>query len=1130
MNSDIKKAINTEYVYPSYDDPHFQSKIQKKREFYYHSKQERGELKEYQEIEKFRDRICGEKKEFKLLSQQALLSNFMNPDTPYKGILIFHGTGVGKTCAGIAIAERYKPLIKKYNTKIYILVSGPLIREQWKDELLFCTGETYLKKQDDTQYIREASKEKLRKDAIANALQYYKFMSYKSFYRKILGEKITERVKTDNNKIKKVYRKNEDGEYERDVGIDRITSLDNSLIIVDEAHSLTDNSYGEALLKLKKNSKNLSIVLMTATPMKNRADDIIELLNFIRPEDDPLKRDKIFNSEISYKMDFKPGGIEYLKKMATGYVSYLKGADPLTFAKRVDKGVIPEGLLFTKVIRCKMLPFQLETYNDAVAIANDALDRKVGSVSNFVFPGLDESRKVLQGYYGNAGLESVKSQLSTYSASINKKVSTLLNLKDENENLVVLSDDQRGISGDMFKFRYLKNFSVKFYKALKKVKRLIWSKKGARTAFVYCNLVKTGIELFTEVLKVNGYLEYDENPKNYNIGEDTLCYFCGNTYKDHKEDELRAKLSRQKGVSESSTEYIFKRDKAPEHVFHPATYISVTGKITEEAEEVLQEDKMRIIRNVFNNIHNKNGKDIKLVLGSQVMTEGISLYNVAEVHILDAYYNLGKIDQVIGRAIRHCSHYNIMSKDNVFPKVNVYKYVVSLDKGLSTEENLYRKAEYKYRLVKKVERVLKKAAIDCALNKAGNVFPEELSKYKNCVEPGEKLKKGDVMCPATCDYTNCDYQCYDTKIKKGKLKKEELDYTTFGSNLARIEIEDVKNKIKQMYRFKYVYTLKEIVTTIKDQYDDEKRDLFDEFFVFKALDELVPITENDFNNYADTIFDKFNNPGYLIYINRYYIFQPFNQNENVPMYYRSKWGKKISNKSTLINYIKNTDYFKEFNKKHKTSVSIKTGKRKTYDFESVMDYYNSRKEYKYVGIIDKESLRKKNKTFDELEDVFKLREKRGKLIEKKRAAGIPSIKGAVCATSKEKAYLNKVAKDIGIKISDIKREAICEKIKDRLLHLEKYATGEDKLTYIMIPANHKIYEFPYNLEDRVEYIIKKIKEKIKFKLNISKVHDKKDKSYKIIIKYDKRLDEFKDYFKTELKANIDGKDYIINIK
>ena len=70
-----------------------------------------------------------------------------------------------------------------------------------------------------------------------------------------------------------------------------------------------------------------------------------------------------------------------------------------------------------------------------------------------------------------------------------------------------------------------------------------------------------------------------------------------------------------------------------------------------------------------------------------------------------------------------------------------------------------------------------------------------------------------------------------------------------------------------------------------------------------------------------------------------------------------------------------------------------------YDFESVLEYYDSRPEFKFVGIIDSESVIKKNLSVDKVNDVFKIREKRNKILEK-RGTGIPSLKGAVCSTSK----------------------------------------------------------------------------------------------------------------------------------
>ena len=46
------------------------------------------------------------------------------------------------------------------------------------------------------------------------------------------------------------------------------------------------------------------------------------------------------------------------------------------------------------------------------------------------------------------------------------------------------------------------------------LENLVVGKNGAGTAFVYFNLVKVGIELFSEILIINGYLEYNED-NNY---------------------------------------------------------------------------------------------------------------------------------------------------------------------------------------------------------------------------------------------------------------------------------------------------------------------------------------------------------------------------------------------------------------------------------------------------------------------------------------------------------------------------------------------------------------------------------------------------------------------------------------
>ena len=1117
-DTDDSNKINIDDInigYPKISDPNIQSKIYAKREFYYYKLPERPDLSNYNEIAEFRKKQCVLSGE--LLEHQSMLSNFINPDTPYKGLLVFHGTGTGKTGVGVAVGEKFKQQVQRYGTKIYILVPGPLLKENWKNDIIKFTGDMYLRTHENLLFLNDEEKEKIKKQAILNAQQYYKIMSYKSFYRKVLGEKIVEKKMID-GKIKSVYKKTDEGEFERDIGMDILHNLNNTLIIVDEAHNLTGNAYGEALMKIIRNSTNLKVLLMTATPMKNLADDVVELLNFLRPQDSQIQRDLIFTSAKNHTMELKPGGLEYFKKMASGYISHLRGADPMTFAEKVDMGVKQKGLMFTKISQCKMGKFQLEAYNEAKKLAveeSDALDRKSEAVANFVFPGLNSDKTKLVGLYGRDGLTQLRNQLKNHYDKINNLIAKeILGLKKYDEELININEGTKNITGKILKKENLKHFSTKFYQAYVDMESNLFvggpnSNTESRTGFIYSNLVKTGIEIFQEILNVNGFLLYDENKNNYQIKDNTKCYFCGKTHKEH--DNKQNDKNNKNSLS---------------HTFNPATYIVVTGKSGEEGAENIPEESKRIVSTVFSNLANKSGENIKLVLGSKVMNEGISLHNVATVQILDVYFNFGRLDQVIGRAIRWCSHYNLMTETNPYPKVKVYKYAVSLDNNnsskyeLSTEEDLYYKAEQKYVLVKKVERGMKEVAIDCGLNQQGNMFKEEINYYSNCVKPNDKLlditipaKNNDKepnVCPSKCDFTDCGYMCrdqllnaeyYDPKRKIYKrLLKSQLDLSTFTSNLARTEIDYAKKKIKELYMVGYVNDLKTITSYVEDSYAKTKKDLFDDFFVQKALDELIPITENDFNNFKDIIYDKTHRAGYLIYLDGYYIFQPFDENENAPMNYRTTYQYDFTSKLSLHNYLINEKYDIATNIGSELEVGMEhIG---DYDFIDVMDYYDNRKEYDIVGIIDKETNKKNSKRPEDVKDIFKIREKREKILDKKRGTGIPSLKGAVCATSKEKEYLETLAINVGVKkiSKNLTRDNICELIKDRLIGLEKYSKGKNKMTYIMVPSNHPTLKFPLNLEDRIEHIKNATNKILSKNISFKEKTDTKAKSIELSFK------------------------------
>ena len=110
----------------------------------------------------------------------------------------------------------------------------------------------------------------------------------------------------------------------------------------------------------------------------------------------------------------------------------------------------------------------------------------------------------------------------------------------------------------------------------------------------------------------------------------------------------------------------------------------------------------------------------------------------------------------------------------------------------------------------------------------------------------------------------------------------------------------------------------------------------------------------------------------MIYLDSYYIYQPFDENENVPMYYRTHNQYNLLSKLSLYNYIQNEK--KDIGFDIKITNETNNLNENMYNFDDVMDYYDNRKEFKFIGIIDKEINRGKTKRPDEVLDVFKIRE------------------------------------------------------------------------------------------------------------------------------------------------------------
>ena len=71
------------------------------------------------------------------------------------------------------------------------------------------------------------------------------------------------------------------------------------------------------------------------------------------------------------------------------------------------------------------------------------------------------------------------------------------------------------------------------------------------------------------------------------------------------------------------------------------------------------------------NKNNIEGEKIKVILITESGTEGIDLKYIREIHIFDPWYNLNRLEQIIGRGIRNFSHIDLPSAKEIQPYINM---------------------------------------------------------------------------------------------------------------------------------------------------------------------------------------------------------------------------------------------------------------------------------------------------------------------------------------------------------------------------------------------------------------------------------------------------------------------------
>lgn len=637
--------------------------------------------------------------------------------------------------------------------------------------------------------------------------------------------------------------------------------------------NVSDNGILTILNEIIDTSTNIKFILLTATPMKDTKEEFIDIINILRRNDrrSLVKEEDIFKGD---SIDDKK-----LSELVKGYVSYVRGENPISFPKieldhesiyipkplYYDNGApfdVNKHIKYTKLIKCPMDIYQFKNYIDIMNNKdklpqddNDSDDENIDNdiqpsivnegdedrrnkdligrqVSNVIFPQYDNGEKNLRLLFGNNGF---KNSFDIEKVNKNRYVK-----KKTDATKVMSVKFYKPKRIDDFNIDNLKKYSSKMYKCLNNII------KHNGLHYVYSDFKDCGALLFALILEINGYKRFKINENEYDL-----------LYNDDTDLNINMRCS-QCGMEENNDIHIGKDFE--KHKFKQAYYVLLTGDTDKNIDNEIK---------IINNADNKNQELVKVIIGTRVSGEGIDYKRIEHVHIIDPWHNNTRLYQVIGRASRHCSHIDLPDDRRI---VYVYKYCATptitkiksqYSKYMEWEtpdEKIYRRIETKDIMNKKLERVLKESAVDCKLNSKINHFVHDQDYSREC------------------DYLVCDYKC------KGFLDNEEDDIKNINNDTYNIKFDEIRirhaeNIIVDLYKYNFVIDIEALIDLVKRV--DSK---LESNIIFEAIQRIIGSVPK-YNK--KIIYDQFNRAGYLIYKNKYYIFQPnYIKDERAPLYYK----------------------------------------------------------------------------------------------------------------------------------------------------------------------------------------------------------------------------------------------------
>ena len=733
---------------------------------------------------------------FKPFLYQKFLKRYLNPVSPYRGVLLYHGLGTGKTCTAIGIAEQFKN-----DNNIIVMLPASLRGNFIEKGIHFCADKKYKKVKD------------MYKD-------FYTFISYNA--------------SNTINQIKKVG------------------TFDNKIIIIEEAHNLIslmvggildNNTSGRFIYDTLLNCKNSRIIALTGTPIQKDQYELGLLANILRGKFE-ITRFTIKSKYTKNSEDLK----SQLKKLK--FIDYIDINIPNDYIElHITKySYTPEYFGHTKEIEkvCKNNNIEV-SYNGIEEILlfpedPDDFDKMYITMD-------DKGEKV---YDPDIMKKRLMGLISYY--ELNKKCNPdVLFEKDVYVNMSSYQNmyydklreyekkSERGGGGSTGKRQRGKRVSSTFrvytrqcsnFAFPRKIKRPFKDKKfvvfgGEKSKGKKKNkkvLSETEIESESDI-NTDSELEMSDIEEELNNKQKSIEYKNRIKKALSKLEKNKDKYLSLEALNEYSPKMklileninktkglvlVYSNFRSMEGVGIFSLVLKANGYDEFGSKSSLpkfaiysgvedEETRMKTL-NVFTDESNKHGERIKIIMTTAAGAEGLDLKNIRQVHIMDPYWYESRTRQVIGRAVRRNSHKDLPENER---NVEIYKYLSVFsgtdidklkelnEKGvkrpnslLSTDEYIYFNSNRKQRVIDELLDIMKSSSIDCLLNK------KEIDGEYTCLNFGNKFNK-DTMA----------YQPRHSKDYEIKTKKVKVVFTPGFLNIktGKVYVTDTKNK--KIYEF-----------------------------------------------------------------------------------------------------------------------------------------------------------------------------------------------------------------------------------------------------------------------------------------------------------------------------------------